>query len=178
MGELDLLEWLKKKHGEEVTSEKHTILFGSETGNAQGAAEMLEYELRRRGLRTQLVAMDDYDFDDLANESMVYAVVSTCGQGEYPGNCQQFMHELTTRDDLDLNGVKFAVFGLGDTSYVHFNKAAKDVQEHLHRLGAEELHNIGLGDDKDEDRWETEFNTWAPEVFTEEIGRASCRERV
>jgi sulfite reductase alpha subunit-like flavoprotein len=35
-----------------------------------------------------------------------------------------------------LSGVKFAVFGLGDSSYVHFNKAAKDCAESFSRLGA------------------------------------------
>ena len=77
------------------------------------------------------------------------------------------MHELSTRNDIDLKGVKFSVFGLGDDSYVHYNKAGKDVQEHFHRLGAEEIHHIGLGNDKDDDKWETEYNEWYPEVFTE-----------
>jgi len=39
----------------------------------------LQYELKRRDIRTQIVAMDDYDFEDLQNESMVYVVTSTCG---------------------------------------------------------------------------------------------------
>lgn len=111
--------------------------------------------------------MDDYDFEDLSNEKMVYTVISTCGQGEYPGNSQHFMHDLSSRSDVDLKGVKFAVFGLGDDSYVHFNKAAKDVQEHFHRLGAEEVSHIGLGNDKDDDKWESEYNEWYPEVFTD-----------
>ena len=34
MDEIDLLEHLKKTYGEEVTSEKYTILYDSETGNA------------------------------------------------------------------------------------------------------------------------------------------------
>ena len=52
MDEIDLLEFLKKKHGEVVEGNKHTILYASETGNAKFAAEMFEYELKRRGLRT------------------------------------------------------------------------------------------------------------------------------
>ncbi len=59
------------------------------------------------------------------------------------------------------------MFGLGDDSYVHFNKAAKDVHLNFKRLGAEEVHHLGLGNDKDEDKWETQYNEWYPEVFTE-----------
>jgi len=61
--------------------------------------------------------------------------------------------------------VTFSVFGLGDDSYVHFNKAAVDVRNDLLRLGAKEVAHMGLGNDKDEDKWETAFDVWAPEVF-------------
>lgn len=35
-----------------------------------------------------------------------------------------------------LANVKFATFGLGDSSYVYFNKAAKDCDNAFARLGA------------------------------------------
>lgn len=36
-------------------------------------------ELKKRGIRAACSAMDDYDFEELPNESMVYLVVATCG---------------------------------------------------------------------------------------------------
>ena len=38
-----------------------------------------------------------------------------------------FLKEILERDDIDLSNTKFACFGLGDTSYIHYNKAAKDI---------------------------------------------------
>ena len=166
MTDPDLLDHLKKQYGEAVGGEKHTILYASETGTAQFCSEMFEYELKRRGLRTNVVAMDDYPFEDLAEESNLYLIAATCGQGEYPGNSKAFMKQLAESSDT-LENVSFSVFGLGDDSYVHFNKAAVDVREHMLRLGAKEVGGIGLGNDKDEDKWETAFDVWAPEVFTE-----------
>jgi len=91
MSDPDLLDHLKKQYGEEASSEKHTILYASETGTAQFCSEMFEYELKRRGLRTTVVAMDDYAFEDLAGEENLYLIAATCGQGEYPGNSKAFM---------------------------------------------------------------------------------------
>lgn len=51
----------------------------------------LTSELKKRGVRAACVAMDDYDFEELPNEDVVYNVVATCGQGEYPPNCVSFL---------------------------------------------------------------------------------------
>lgn len=48
---------------------------------------------------------------------------------------------------------------------MHFNKAAVDVRDDLLRLGATEVAHMGMGNDKDDDKWETAFDVWAPEVF-------------
>ena len=164
MTDPDLLDHLKKQYGEAVGGEKHTILYASETGTAQFCSEMFEYELKRRGLRTNVVAMDDYPFEDLAEESNLYLIAATCGQGEYPGNSKAFMKALAESGE-SLENVSFSVFGLGDDSYVHFNKAAVDVRADLLRLGAKEVAHMGMGNDKDDDKWETAFDVWAPEVF-------------
>jgi len=66
-----------------------------------------------------------------------------------------------------LKNVKFAVFGLGDSSYVYYNKSAKDVEEGFLKLGAQKLSAIGLGDDKGEEGWEGTYDEWMPEVFNE-----------
>ncbi len=85
--DVETLDFLKKAIGEEPSSEKAVILFGSETGNAQQVAAQLSYELTRRGQRTMCIAMDDFDFEELPETKNAYCVVSTAGQGEFPGNC-------------------------------------------------------------------------------------------
>lgn len=51
-------------------------------------------ELKKRGVRSSCMAMDDYDFEKLENESTVYLVVATAGQGDLPENCHYFYKDL------------------------------------------------------------------------------------
>ena len=169
MDDYELLEFLKGKVGEATSSEKSLILYGSETGNAQNQAGIMQQELKRRGIRAQCMAMDDFDFEDLPAFANVYCMVATCGQGEFPGNCQSFWKSLqdpSLPSDL-LTNTKFAVFGLGDSSYVFYNEAAKQVDERMAQLGANRILGLGLGDDKDEERFETGWNDWIPNLWNE-----------
>jgi len=70
-------------------------------------------------------------------------------------------------DDMDLSGVKFAVFGLGDTSYIHFCSAAKEFDARLEELKATRIIPIGLGNDKDDEKYETKWYEWFPELAIE-----------
>lgn len=36
-------------------------------------------DLKKRGVRAKVAAMDDYDFEELPNETKVYNVIATCG---------------------------------------------------------------------------------------------------
>ena len=64
-------------------------------------------------------------------------------------------------------GLQFSVFGLGDSSYVYFNEVAKRFQKRFAELGADCILDMGLADDKDEDRYETAWNEWVPELWNE-----------
>lgn len=64
-----------------------------------------------------------------------------------------------------LKNTKFAVFGMGDSSYVFFNEAAKKIDEAFAKLGAERLQPIGMGDDQHPARFDTELEEWSPDFF-------------
>jgi len=151
----ELLEWLKKHFGENVMKgDKCLVVYGSETGHAEELATILKSELQRRGQRVRLVALDDIDIQEIADEKMVYGIISTAGQGDYPKNAKEFFKQVNNNEypkDL-LKDTKFAVFGLGDNSYVYYNKAAKDLDKVFESLGGQRIKEIGLGNDKDEDK--------------------------
>mmetsp|Transcript_117427 Transcript_117427/g.377184 ORF Transcript_117427/g.377184 Transcript_117427/m.377184 type:complete len:1875 (+) Transcript_117427:88-5712(+) len=145
-----------------------TVLYGSESGNAEEQAKNLLQDIRARGLKGQVSALDDFEFDDLPSQKIVVLVVSTCGLGEFPQNCKNTWLKLQSHDlSMSwLNGVKFCVFGLGDSTYCQFCVAAEGFDMRLGELGAERILKRGVGDDRDEDKYYTGWENWLPELWT------------
>lgn len=126
------------------------VLFGSQTGTAEDVAERIGRECRKRTLRVLVTSMDDFPIHQLPNESMVIFVCSTTGQGEEPDNMKNswrfFLRKSLAPDSLD--GVRFAVLGLGDSSYQRYNFVAKKLYRRLQQLGGHPLMDLGLADDQ------------------------------
>lgn len=59
------------------------------------------------------------------------------------------------------------MFGLGDSSYVYYNQAAKIIDKRMTELGAKRLVELGLGDEKAEEKHETAWQEWSPNLFNE-----------
>ena len=70
----------------------------------------------------------------------------------------------TTPADF-LAETQFAVFGMGDSSYVFFNKAAKKVDAAFERLGATRIMPLGMGDDQHAARYDTKLEKWTPDCY-------------
>lgn len=169
MDDYEMLEHLKKQLGEATDSDNVMVLYGSETGTAATLAQVFANEFKRRGIRAKCLAMDELDFDELPKQTQVFCVVATCGQGEFPANCRDFWKAISDPSlpkDL-LKDTKFAVFGLGDSSYVYFNESAKKFYNRFKELGGATVSNLGMGDEKDEDHYETRWNEWLPELWNE-----------
>jgi sulfite reductase alpha subunit-like flavoprotein len=54
---------------------------------------------------------------------------------------------------------------MGDSSYHEFCQVGKDIDSNLAKLGAKRSLAIGIGNDRDEDKFETGFEKWAPEFW-------------
>lgn len=141
------------------------ILYGSETGCAEGVAMNLYDEAKKRGVNARVSAADDYETEELANEKLIVMIVSTCGQGEFPSNCKTFYKYLTGLPEGTLKETKFAVFGLGDTNYKFFCHAAKKFEEVLVKIGGKKVVDTGLGNDQDEDKYNTALDVWEPNLW-------------
>jgi len=169
MNDEDLLEYLKKSMGEQVTGERVTILYGTDTGNAEIVAKNFQFEMKRRGMRAKCMALNDFAIPDLPDESRVLAFVSTAGQGEMPKSAVKFWQDMETFLETApadfMKDTQFAVFGLGDSSYVFYNEAAKKVDAAFEKLGGQRVHELGLGDDQHAARFDTALEDWGPDFF-------------
>ena len=111
------------------------VLWASQTGNAEDFATRLA---RRLG-ESQLVNMDDVALSRLAAVRDVVIVTSTFGDGGPPDNGAGFWGRLGAPDAPALDGVRYAVLGIGDRSYADFCGYAKSIDSRLAALGAEKL---------------------------------------
>ncbi|RDW80698.1 sulphite reductase hemo protein beta subunit [Coleophoma crateriformis] len=150
-----------------------TILFGSDNGNAESLAKRLGNRGKARGLKTVVMAMEDYPIEDLPSEQNIVVLTSTAGQGEFPQNARAFWDAVKDNTDLDLASVNYSVFALGDSHYWprkedkhYYNKPGKDLDRVLSNLGATKLADIGLGDDQDPDGYQTGYQNWEPQIWT------------
>ncbi|GAB4827847.1 multidrug-resistance type transporter [Ancistrocladus abbreviatus] len=138
------------------------ILYASQTGNAMDAAERIGREAERRGCPVSVLSIDQFDPSSSPKESTVIFVVSTTGQGDTPDCMKVFWRFLLQRHLSSnwLEGVQYAVFGLGDSGYQKYNFVAKKLDKRLSDLGATMIIEKGLGDDQHPSGYEGALDPW------------------
>ncbi|KAA8910945.1 hypothetical protein TRICI_003956 [Trichomonascus ciferrii] len=126
------------------------ILYGSQTGTAEKLSQRFCKELSiKYGLNTKRMDIGDFEYSQLEFlNKVVCFFLATYGEGEPTDSAQEFFARLNnSKAGKTLKGLKYMVFGLGNRSYTHFNKTAKDLDHGLSRLAAERLGPLGEGDD-------------------------------
>lgn len=121
-------------------SKEVTILFGSQTGNAQGLAENAAKTLTERGFQVTVSAMSDFKPNQLKKLKNLLIVVSTHGEGDPPDNALSFHEFLHGRRAPKLDDFRYSVLALGDTSYEFFCQTGKEFDQRLGELGGTRLH--------------------------------------
>lgn len=112
------------------------ILFGTQTGNAEGLATDMAAAARKQGMSPVVAALDDVEMDALAAMKRVIIITSTYGEGEMPDNAQLFWESLSSSSAPRLEETSFAVLALGDTGYDGFCQAGKLIDMRFEQLGA------------------------------------------
>jgi len=118
---------------------KLNILFGTETGNAEGVAEDLSKVATDNGFKAKVDALDDISIDQFSAMKNVAIITSTYGEGEMPGNAQLFWDSLSSETVPKLNSMNYSVLALGDTSYDEFCHAGKLIDDRLEKLEARRI---------------------------------------
>ena len=115
------------------------VISASQTGNARKVAAELQQRLAAAGVNAVHAAAADYKPKNIAGEQLVLFVTSTQGEGEPPEEALSLYKLLSGKKAPKLSGLKFAVLGLGDSSYPMFCGAGKSFDELLAKLGGERL---------------------------------------
>jgi sulfite reductase (NADPH) flavoprotein alpha-component len=116
-----------------------TILFGSQTGNAEGVAQQMAARAAEKGIPANVVDMADYKPKQLKKEQFLAIVTSTHGEGEAPDNALDFHEFLHGKKAPKVEQLRYSVLALGDSSYEQFCQTGKEFDQTLAKLGASSL---------------------------------------
>ena len=139
------------------------VAYGTQTGTSSRLAHLLVGNLRRgnnnhelpTNTSTSIVNLLDYDVDNLEKENIIIFVMCTWEGGVPPESATIFCNWLKDMaqdfrvPNTFLSNTKYAVFGLGSSEYApvdRFCTAALELDEHMYRLGAKRIVNVGMGD--------------------------------
>ncbi len=117
-----------------------TILYGSQTGNAQSLANKAGKTLEERGYKVTVSSMSDFKPNNLKKVENLLIVVSTHGEGDPPDNALSFHEFLHGKRAPKLDDLRFSVLSLGDSSYEFFCQTGKEFDQRLEDLGGTRLY--------------------------------------
>jgi sulfite reductase (NADPH) flavoprotein alpha-component len=140
---------------------RFTVLYGTETGNSRSLAQQLGARAKAHGLTAKIAGLDQFRVKDLAKEQVVFAIVSTQGDGEPPVAAKPFFSALTA-EKPDLKHLLFSVLALGDSAYPKFCAAGKTLDQLFEKCGAQRCAPLQLADTE----FEPAAEAWFASLFS------------
>ena len=117
-----------------------SVLFGSQTGNAEKLAKRIVKEAGQNGFAPTIHDLAKYPVAQLASEERLLIITSTYGDGEPPDNARTFWQHLESSASAKLANTRYSVCAFGDTNYPQFCAFGKAVDDRLQALGASPVH--------------------------------------
>jgi len=164
------------------STRRMVVFYGSQTGTAEEFSARLAKEGMRYGFRGVVADPEENEMEDLpelakeefeeeiGGPALAVFCLATYGEGDPTDNAQAFFDWLQ-EGGIEFSGLRYAVFGLGNSTYEHFNAMGKFVDKKLEEMGGKRVHALGQGDDDvniEEDfvRWKEAFWTSVCEEFS------------
>ncbi|KAL6150605.1 NAPDH-dependent diflavin reductase [Exserohilum turcicum] len=142
------------------------VVYGSETGNAQDVAEEMGRIAERLRFDTDVAELNAISLKQLVQHHVVLIAISTTGQGDLPPNSQKFWRAIRSARLRApcLQHMRFASFGLGDTSYPKYNWAHRKLYNRLVQLGAQPICDRGESDEQHPEGIDGSFLPWSTKL--------------
>ena len=116
-------------------AEPLTIVYATESGNAERLAGDMARAARKSGMKPVVVDMADLDLALLPKARRLVVIASTWGEGEPPPRASAVYAELMSENAPRLDGVEYGVLALGDRAYAGFCSVGKALDQRLSALG-------------------------------------------
>jgi sulfite reductase alpha subunit-like flavoprotein len=144
-----------------------TVVFASQTGTAHYYAQLCVRGLWSRGVEVKMLDIANISIDFLVSTTdTIIFIVSTSGNGQMPDSAVPLWLSLLN-SALPFNllrNVRCSILGLGDSSYEHFNYAAKKLHRRLEQLGASFVVERCLADEQSPTGIDDGYELWLESI--------------
>src|SRR5580658_7157735 len=119
-----------------------TILYASESGNAEALAMQARKAASRAGFGVKVLDMADAAPADIARDGNLLVIASTWGEGDPPQRAEAFHAALMAPDAPRFDAVRYATLALGDRAYARFCETGHQFDARLAALGGKRIADL------------------------------------
>ena len=149
------------------------VLYGSNAGSSQEFATQVVASAGNAGFQASLESLDAaVAAGSIVPDGRTVIVVTATYNGLPPDNAVAFKEWLLKQKEGALEGLQFAVFGVGNSQWHTYQQFPREVDASLHSCGAKRVCSLGACD-VDSASFDSDFEDWLANLL-QRIGGATA----